>query len=92
MNNITTAQINACEFLIELEDIYMQRLIEEGDSEEVRLRLQPIRDCINHIKEVYKIEDDIRTEYDRHSRLIRASIIYKDIIKNINNENEGRIK
>jgi hypothetical protein len=86
--NITEEQINACQLLIELEDMYINRIMEDGDSDSIRIKLQPIRHSINSLKETYNIEDDIRSMYDRYTRLMRASIIYKDILDNINNSND----
>jgi hypothetical protein len=66
--------------------MYINRISTEGDNIENRNRLEPIRTSINHIKEKYEIEDDIRSTYDRYIRLMRASLIYKDVIENINED------
>jgi hypothetical protein len=84
--DITQEQINACQLLVELEDMYINRISSEDDNIENRSKLEPLRISINHIKETYNIEDDIRSTYDRYIRLMRASLIYKDILENINED------
>ena len=80
--NISEDQIYACETLILLEDQYLTGL----NKDESRVKLEPIRKCIAHLKSEYGISDDVRSSYDRYIRLMRANVIYSDLINQLNND------
>lgn len=76
-------QIHACETLLSLEDMYLEKLSESDDREQ----LEPLRTCIGLLREVYKIETETLIEYDKYIRMARMSAIYGDINDDIEESN-----
>lgn len=80
-------KLYAFEIIGELEDLYINKLGDNG-SPEIRQRLEPLRNSINFIRDTYKLDDDSEYLYNQYVKGIRYSIIYTDVIEKINEESK----
>ena len=78
---MTEDQQSACQILLELEDLYLQKLSEGAE----RKSIEPLRNSISWIQQHYNIDDNILSEYDKYTRLARREILYADLIKESSN-------
>lgn len=77
--DITSEQISACSWLVFLEDQYLEALNTGTD----RTELEPLRKTIQYMQTEYDINDEIRSLYDKYTRLVRAQMMYGDVLKNL---------
>lgn len=79
-------KLYALEIMSELEDLYISKIMED---ENARQKIEPLRKCINFIRESYEIDDKAEYLYSQYVKAIRYNIIYSDIIDQMeNNEQE----
>jgi len=85
--NINKDQLHALEILGELEDLYISK-ISQSESNETRIRLEPLRKCINFLREQYSLDDKAEYLYSQYVKGLRYGIIYSDIIEKLKNESK----
>jgi hypothetical protein len=83
--NIDKDKLHALEVLGELEDLYIGK-ISQNDNDSTRQRLEPLRKCINYLRDEYQLDDKAEYLYGQYVKGIRYGIIYSDIIEQLKNE------
>ena len=73
---------HACEILLDLEDMYIERL----SGGEDRNNIEPLRTAINALREIYKIENETLEKFDKYTRTARYKAIYSDVVEESNVE------
>jgi hypothetical protein len=75
----------ALEILNELEDSYINK-INEGTN---RDNIEPLRKCINYLRDEYQLDDKAEYLYSQYVKGLRFSVIYADVIEQMNKQEQN---